>query len=351
MPQRKISNRLQAASADAGIRDVARTAGVSTASVSRALNRPETVSPEIRAKVERAVRRLGYVPNAGARALTLNRSHTIGAVIPTIDNAIFAKGIEALQKHLARFKYHVLLATSGYDPALEGEQAVNLVARGVDGLIFMGATHTAELGRFLARRAIPYVNTGTYDPRSGAACVGFDNAEAIGRAARFLLDLGHVRIALLAGITRDNDRMIERVRGVRRALRAAGLELPRERLAERPFDVGEAREGLRALMAASPRPTAVVCANDVLAHGALIEAAALGIAVPEALSIVGFDDLEIARHLRPSLTTVRVPTEDMWQLAADYLLATIEGRPARRHTRIDVSLVVRESTGPAPKAG
>ncbi|MDA8108998.1 MAG: LacI family DNA-binding transcriptional regulator [Betaproteobacteria bacterium] len=346
MPQRKISNRLQ--NTDTGIRDVARRAGVSTASVSRAVNRPETVSPEIRAKVERAVRQLGYVPNAGARALTLNRSHTLGAVIPTIDNAIFAKGIEALQKHLARFKYHVLLATSGYDPERESEQAVNLAARGVDGLIFMGESHTDDLKRFLARREIPYVNTGTYDARSAAACVGFDNAEAIERAIRFLLDLGHRRIAMLAGITRDNDRMIERVRGVRRALRAAGLDLPRERLAERSFDVGEAREGLRALMAAAPAPTAVVCANDVLAHGALIEAAALGVRVPEALSIVGFDDLEIARHLRPSLTTVHVPTEEMWQRAADYLLATIEGRTAKRHTRIEVTLVVRESTGPAP---
>jgi LacI family transcriptional regulator len=133
------------------------------------------------------------------------------------------------------------------------------------------------------------------------------------------------------------------------ALREAGLDLPPKRLAERKYGIAEAREGLRELMASRPAPTALVCGNDVLAFGALLEAQRLGIMVPKALSIVGFDDLELAHHVQPALTTVRVPAQEMWRAAADRLIAALRGEPVPRMSEIEVSLVVRESTGPAPR--
>jgi LacI family transcriptional regulator len=154
---------------------------------------------------------------------------------------------------------------------------------------------------------------------------------------------------MLAGVTRDNDRATARVAGVRAALHDAGLELPAQRLVERKYGLAAARDGLRELMAPRVKPTAVVCGNDVLAFGALLEAQRMGIAVPQALSIVGFDDLELAHHVQPALTTVRVPAEAMWRTAADRLIAALRGEAVPHATEIEVALVVRDSTGPAPR--
>ncbi|MDQ2735240.1 MAG: substrate-binding domain-containing protein, partial [Pseudomonadota bacterium] len=140
-----------------------------------------------------------------------------------------------------------------------------------------------------------------------------------------------------------------RVAGVQQALADAGLKLPPARLVERAYALADARDGFRALMAARPAPTAILCGNDVLAIGALLEAQAMGVAVPGVVSIVGFDDLEMSRHIRPGLTTLHVPTESMWATVADRLIAALEQKPLPLATEVDVELLVRESTGPAPR--
>ena len=322
------------------IDDVARTAGVSTATVSRVLNQPESVSEALRKKVVAAVAHLGYVPHAGARALMLRRSGTVGAVFPTVDNTIFATAIDALQRRLAQSDIQLLIATSGYDVISEMRQAINLVARGADALVLCGFCQHPDLLRFMQQRSLPCVHVMVHEPDGKHISVGFDNVAAMAQ--------GHRHIAMLAGVTQNNDRALQRVEGVRRALQPAGLDLPPERLVERPYTLAGAREGLRQLMAHAPAPTAILCGNDVLAFGAMLEAASLGLQVPRDLSIIGFDDLEMARHLHPALTTVRVPTEAMWSTAADRLMAAIRGEPVQRSTQIDVALVVRQSTGPAP---
>lgn len=330
------------------IDDVARLADVSTATVSRFLNRPESVSESLRKKVAAAVVRLGYVPHAGARALMLRRSGTVGAVFPTVDNAIFATAIDALQRRLAQSDIQLLIATSGYDKTSEMRQAINLVTRGADALVLCGFSQHPDLLHFMTQRSLPCVHVMVHAPDEKHISVGFDNVAAMAQATQYLIDLGHRHIAMLAGITDNNDRALQRVEGVRQSLKVAGLELPVERLVERAYTLAEARDGLRQLMVQQPVPTAVICGNDVLAFGAMLEAASLGLQVPNDLSIVGFDDLEMARHLQPALTTVRVPTEVMWSTAADRLIAAIRAEPVKRSTKIDVALVVRQSTGPAP---
>ncbi len=331
------------------VEDVARTAGVSTATVSRALNKPGSVRPALREQVLGAVRKLGYVANAGARAMSLKRSGTVGVIVPTVDNAIFARGLQVFQQRMSLAGQVVLLAFSDYDAAQEETQALALLARGVDALALTGVSQRPALLDLLAQRGVPWVHLFSYPAPAGAACVGFRNAQAIGRGVRYLIDLGHRRIAMLGGLGANNDRAAARIAGVRQSLADAGLALAPGGLIEAAYTLQAARDGTRALLAADPPPTALVCGNDVLAWGALLECQASGIVVPDELSIVGFDDLEMCRHGVPAMTTMHVPTEQMWQLAAQYLLDRLERRvDVARQIELEVELIVRGSTGPPP---
>jgi len=301
--------------------------------------------------VVKVIEEIGFVPNAGARALSLNRSGNIGLLIPTVDNAIFAKGIQVFQRYLSAHDFHMLLATSEYDLDREFQQAMNLVSRGAEALALFGRSQRPDLLQFLAQRRLPYVHVGVDHGPLKAYCVGFDNQAVMDKVVRYLVDLRHTRIAMIAGITDHNDRARDRVKGVRGALKTFGLSLPKDYLVEEPYELERARQAMRQLMELPKPPTAVVCGNDVLALGALIECQRMGLDVPGRVSIVGFDDLEISRHFSPSLTTVHVPTDLMWDRAADYLVRRLGGETIARSLNLDVSLLVRESTGPARKPG
>jgi len=327
-----------------GIRDVAKHVGVSTASISRSLNAPESVSPELRARIDAAVTELGYIPDAAARALSSGRTRTIGAIIPTVDNAMFARGIEALQNYLSAQDYLLLLATSGYDPEVEERQVQNMVSRGIDGLILRGDVHTDALRKLLASQRIPFINVGVYYPERPYASVGGNNEEAAWRACRYLIELGHTQIGMVAALSANNDRASARVAGVRRALQDSGLAVRSDWYIEVPYHLDDARQASRTLLSLSMRPTAVVCGNDVIAYGVMLEAERRGLTLPHDLSVMGFDDLEWSRHLRPRLTTMHVPTDEVWTRAGEYLIKTLSGLPAALHHEVDISLVVREST-------
>lgn len=328
--------------------DVALAAGVSTASVSRVLNEPDKVRPEMRQRVMAAVELLGYVPDGAARALASGRLRTIGAIVPTLDNAIFASGINALQRRLAQRGFTLLVASSEYDSDEEAREVHALVVRGVDGLVFVGEGHDPRLYKLLASKGLPYVNTWVHSPDQPHPTIGFDNRSAGHRLADYLMDLGHRRIAMVAGFTAHNDRARARAEGVRAALAKRGLEIAPGQFLERAYDVREGREALRTLLRLPEPPTAVICGNDVQAMGTLFETQAQGIAVPARLSIVGFDDLPISANLVPALTTIRVPAADIGRRAADYLLDRLAGQDPPAHTELDAELVVRGTTAPPP---
>lgn len=328
-----------------GIREVARHVGVSTASVSRTLNNPESVSPELRRRIDAAIAELGYIPDAAARALSSRRTRTIGAIIPTVDNAMFARGVEALQAYLSLQGYLLLLSTSSYDPEVEARQAQNMVSRGIDGLVLRGDTHTDSLRRLLAAHRIPFVNVGVYHPDKPYASVGPDNEAAGWRACRYLLELGHRDIGMVAALTANNDRATGRMAGVRRALADSGLQLRPEWTIQVPYHLDDARQAARTLLSLPARPSAVVCGNDVIAYGVMLEVERRGLHVPNDLSVMGFDDLEWSRHLRPSLTTMHMPTDEIWSRAGEFLVKSLSGQSPPLHHEVDVSLVVRESTG------
>ena len=325
--------------------DVARRAEVSTATVSRALSAPETVRPALRARVQGAVEALGYRPHGAARALASQRSDTVGAVIPTLDNAIFASTVQALQSALAERGRTLLLAAFDYDAGREREQVESLIERGIDGLMLTGEARDPGLYALLRRHAVRYVATYVHARDSPHSTIGFDNRRAMHELVGYLHDLGHRAFAMIAGIAEGNDRAAARIAGAREALAARGLDLLPGGLLERPYAMAAGREALRRLTALPEPPSAVLCGNDVLALGALLEAAALGLRVPEQLSIAGFDDLEIAEEIPPGLTTIRAPLAEMGRLTADYLLAPDSGEPV--HLELPAELVVRGSTGPA----
>jgi LacI family transcriptional regulator, galactose operon repressor len=332
-----------------GVVEVARCAGVSTATVSRVLNGVGQVSADTRRRVEEVVKTLDYAPNNFARALASQRSMSIGVIVPSLRGSIFAPGLEAIQGHAGTLGYSVVIGCSDYDMDRELDLARSFATRGVDGLILVGLLHHPELRPTLARRGIPYVCQGAYRRRSEHPCVGFDNRKVMQRVASYLLDLGHRRFGVIAGIAEGNDRVQERVIGIREALAARGVPLPDDAVIEARYDLAEARRVTRRLLALTPRPTAIFCINDVLAHGAILECAAQGVAVPEAISVIGFDDLDFAAHVRPAISTLRVPTAEMGARAMDLLLAQIEKRPRLRLAReIETELVVRGSTAPPP---
>lgn len=331
----------------ARLSDVARAAQVSLSTASRALADPQLVRPETRDKVRHAAELLGYVPHGAARALASRRSRTIGAVVPTLDNPIFAHSTQALQRALGEAGYTLLLASHEYDAAVEIEVTRTLVERGVDGLVFVGTDHSPEFFQLLSQAGVLFELTWAIDPHGHHYGVGFSNRSAAIRVAQHLLDLGHVEIGMVSGLTEHNDRARERVAGVRDALAARGLSLTESRLIETAFSVGHGRAAVRRLLETHPSITAVICGNDILALGALVECAALGRKVPGDLSVTGFDDIELAGEISPALTTIRIPTAEIGRRAAGRLLARLEGRRVERGEELAVELVVRESSGPA----
>ncbi|GAB5469687.1 MAG: LacI family DNA-binding transcriptional regulator [Rhodospirillales bacterium] len=330
------------------LEDVARSAGVSTATVSRCLSQPDKVRPALRLGVEAAISALGYTPHGAARALASSRTNAIGAVIPTLSNAIFANVVQTLQRELSASGRTLLLAASDYDMAREAQQIRDLVVRGVDGLMLTGEARDPSVYQLLRRRRIPYVNTYVFHPRSENPSIGFDNRAAMAKLVAYLHDLGHRRIAMIAGLPGQNDRARERIEGTKAALEARGLEACG--ILERPYALDAGREALRQLLQQEAPPTAILGGNDVLALGALLEAKRLGLEVPRDLSIAGFDDLDIAREIPPGLTTIHAPLEDMGRQAAAYLLHPENGETPVHHVELPADLLVRGSTGPAPES-
>ena len=240
----------------------------------------------------------------------------------------------------------LLVATSEYDARREADEVAVLLERGVDGIVLVGRDHDRRVYDTLAARRVPFVLTWATDPLGHHPYVGFDNKRAAARMVHYLLDLGHRRFAMIAGITSGNDRAADRVAGVREALAARKIVLRPQHCIEQPYTIASGRAAMRTLMRITPPPTAVICGNDVLALGALEECRLQCLSVPGSVSISGFDDIEMASYVVPSLTTMRVMAAEIGLRAGDYLLSRVAGGTVVDACDVDVELVVRGSTGP-----
>jgi LacI family transcriptional regulator len=323
-------------------------ARVSTATVSRAMNNPETVSEELRARIASVVRHLGWVPHGAARALATRRTGTIGAIFPTLTHGDFARAIQALQNELSRGGYTLLLACSEYNIEQEYQQARKLVERGVDALILVGENHHEDLLQFLTRQEVLYVNTFVYNPKTHGTCVGPDNHKALYRLTRYLVELGHRRFGVVAQSTANNDRAQARLQGIRDALAERSIAVRPSHFAEGYWGIHEGRQLFRRILAQKPWPTAVICGNAYLSVGALLESQAMGIPVPRQMSIVGYDDIEIMSELPIPITTVRVSSDEVGRRTARLLIARLDAKPSDEGFECDAEIVVRASSGSAP---
>jgi LacI family transcriptional regulator len=337
------------------IADVAALAGVSTATVSRALSNPEMVKGPTRERILQAVARLGYVPDGAARALALGRARMIGAIVPTLDNAIFARAVQGMQVTLQNAGYQLLISAHEYSLAAETEAARALLERAIDALVLVGADHAHETWELVRSSRVPLLITWTNAVaaseflKTTAPLIGFDN-RLIGKlAADHLLSLGHRTFGMISGLTRQNDRARHRMEGFRTALQRAKVRLPEANVIEQPFGFDGGRAGLKHLMQLKPRPTAVFCGNDVLALGALFEAQSMKIDVPRELSIVGCDNLPISSQITPGLSTVLLPTYELGQRTAAALLDWLKSEETPLDTCLPIELVVRGTSGPPPE--
>lgn len=330
------------------LQDVAHAADVSTATVSRCLNQPDKVRPDLQRKIREVIEKLGYMPDGAARALASRRSNTIGAVVPTIDNAIFSKAIQYLQQGVAKAGYTLLLAQSSYSLDEELREVQALLTRGIDGLVLVGEDHHPAVYSAIRQQGIPHVNLWTYNPYSEFSCIGLDNIAAGRAVAKHLADLDHQKIGIITGILLNNDRARQRAQGVREYFAEQGINIHADQTEECRYSAEQGRQAAHAVMQRHPDITAIICGNDILALGALSGARELGLTVPGRLSITGFDNLEIVTVISPALTTMNSPSRRMGTRAAEYILDQINTN-TRTVERIELStdLIVRETTAPA----
>jgi LacI family transcriptional regulator len=322
------------------IHDVAREAQASIATVSRALN-GGVVSAAALARIETAVARLGYRRNDVARGLVTGRSGLIGIVLPDLVGPLYAQMARGIEDVLDEHGMHAMLVTDHLEPAAERRSIELLRGRQVDGLVLIGSRLPADALR-QALDGTPVAHLQRDGPDDGDPQVRLDDAAGVRAAVRHLLDAGHRRIGHIAGIRRDG---LERRDAYLAAMAEAGLE-------PGPVEVGEfteeGGEDAAERLLAQRGVTAVFCASDRMAVGLLHAAGRRGLAVPDDLSVVGFDDLSWARYLCPPLTTVRQPGREMGRAAARLVLDG-PSEAAGPVLRIAPQLVVRGSTGP-PRA-
>ncbi len=327
------------------IYEVARSAGVSIATVSRVANATGAVRPGTAARVRAAMRRLAYRPHPLARGLAAQRSRTIGLLISDIQHPYFADIVRGAQARAELADHALLLGDVSLHTARPDLLVQRLLQRRVDGLIVASDRTTADHALRLGRAGVPVVSiNGSLEqfPRGVRIDDGAGAALAIGH----LVALGHRRIAHLAGPVGTRTRE-ERLRGYRAALRAAGLRHDGDLVATGAGRVEESRQAAAHLLASADPPTAFFAYNDRSAIGCYQAIHATGLRVGMDVSVVGFDDIAMAEWVDPPLTTVHQPRTRMGEIAVDLLLAQLDGKASREHVVVQPRLVVRASTGPA----
>ena len=333
------------------IKDVAEAAGVHTSTVSRALS-PATrhlISAEIATRIDGVAKELGYARNAIASSLRTRRSMTVGVLIPDITNPLFPPMLRGIEDALGG-EFTAIIANTDNDPAREAIGARRLLARSVDGLIMATVRRRDGISDELAAAGVPIVLVNRTADQSEVATVVADDAQGIRLMVEHLAELGHRRIAHLAG-PQDLSTGAVRQRAFREAMRARKLDADDQKLvAAKAYSIVEGARLTEQLLRSTPPPTAILTANDLLALGVYEAAAALGLAIPADLSVTGFNDMPFVDRLTPPLTTIRIQHYEMGAEAARLLLQRLERPEApAMSVQLGVQLVVRGSTAP-PRA-
>ncbi len=327
------------------IKDIARLAGVSHSTVSRALSNSPLIPASTSERIQRIARQQGYTASAVARSLVTRKTRAIGIVVTTIADP-FNGDVVAGIEHIANEQgYSVILAASQADPEREVSVVRSFHERRVDGILVASSRVGARYVPLLLDLNVPIVLLNNQHPDEFAYSVGIDNIDGGFQATRYLVELGHKRIAYVGdrcGLQSD----VQRFRGYKRALHLAELPLAPELIT---YGDGKSAEGARCaaqLLGLDNPPTAIFCYNDMTALGVLQEACRRGFCVPRDVSVVGFDDLFFASLLHPSLTTIQQPREMLGRRAMEILLSLLDSQTAEKAAKFKGQLMPRESTAP-----
>ena len=326
------------------IEDIAAAADVGIATVSRTLNHPDIVRKDTRDKIMKVVHELGYIRSGAARALASKQTFTVGAIIPTLNNAIFAACMDGFERVLSEANYTLLITVTKFDRDHETLQLHKLLERGVDAVLLIGLDHSKQSFALLEKSKVCAVSIFGSRKSGKLPCIGFDNRKASENIVDHLVSLGHQHIGMIAGITKGNDRARDRKNGVIKALKKHKLEFHSSWFIESQYSHAHGRQAFKELYDNNLQPTAIICGNDVLAMGAMFEAKALGIKIPDQISITGFDNLPITEHLTPALTTIDVPSAEMGTQAAQAIVQKLKTGEKIKSRLLDANLLIRNTT-------
>jgi LacI family transcriptional regulator len=325
------------------IYQVAERAGVSLSTVSRVLNGKASVNKVLKERVEKAVKELNYRPNSVARSLANNRTDSVGVLVPELNAPFFGDLMQAVESTLRAADKHVIISVGRNCLETEKDAVEFLISRNCDALIMHAEALPDEYLLELNQSKLPVALVNRRVEGLAEACTSLDNEKGGYLATRHLLELGHKDIAYISGPTDKCDASL-RLEGHKRALSEAGLPINPQLIFNGDYSEDDGKIGLLELMARDVPFTALVCANDWMASGAISCARDLGMSLPQDLSIVGFDDVVFAHHVFPRLTTVINPIAEMAEMSAKYILNKVYGQSNNVQQYFEPSLIVREST-------
>lgn len=330
------------------IREVAKAAGASVSTISAVLNKSDYVSAKMRSRIERAIKELKYRPNDLARALRLQKTHSIAIVVPDLSNNFYIELVRGAKDYSAAANYTVLIGDSRERWEEERNYLDSFQRRRIDGVVRVPAIDAPSGKAKSVLGNLPVVYADRY-PRSRDAYVGrvgVDNRLAANNATRYLLSLGHSRIGIITGGA-SGGTSIERLEGFLQALRTAGIRPDRSLILEGHNDVESGHDHTMHLLTRERRATAIFCTNNMMALGAFAAIQEIGLSCPEEISLLGFDDFYWAILFRPRLTMVRQPARELGMTAARMLIDHLEGRASiPTPALLATQLIVRDSCCP-----
>ena len=328
------------------IREIAKRAKVSTATVSRTINRVPTVDPQLAKRVWKVVEELGYFPNTQARALVSGKSRIFGLIISEITNPFFPEIVQVFERIAVQHQYEILLTSTGNDPKRVAAAVRRMIERRVEGVAVMTFGMEEGLLEDLKLRKVPLVFADVGEAKSHASNICIDYLHGIRQAVQHLAALRHQRIAFISGPLRIKSAE-SRKQAFLSAMDEIGLDIDRDLLVEGDHTIEGGIAAFGQLLSLPKRPTAVVCSNDMTALGVMRKSYEDGISIPRDLSVIGFDDIHLAQFVLPALTTVQMSQAELARLAFAALLAdTRREVPSATGTEyvLTTHLVLREST-------
>jgi len=328
------------------IKDVARAAGVSVTTVSHVFNETRPVAAETRARVRAAIDALGYAPSTLARALKGERTGTIGMLATSSTNPFFAEVISGVEERCFELGYSLILCNTGEDRERMKAQLTTMLQKRIDGLVVMSQNVDAEIFNDLSYlRGLPMVAIDT-DGLDDISVVNDDSEIGGALAATYLVQRGFRRIAVLAA-PENHQRGRRRLAGFAASLESQGVRLDPTLIYSTDLTLGSGDRAMRALLAAQPEPPeAIFCMNDLVAVGAIHAARESGLRIPDDISVIGYDDIEMAAFVEPPLTTIHQPTLDIGRTGAQRLIELVEGAPPSSETvSLPPRLIERRSVG------